>query len=98
MACNQQHHPFAAPDRLVEPVIDRPPGAIECHAVKIDDTVRLDAPAGKAAIPAAVEGGAWAGRCLERAQRTRGANWRKGLGLRMFYWFFNDLFWFPVTG
>lgn len=42
MTGDQEKHSFAAPDRLLERMVDRRPGGIEVHAVEIQNAVGLD--------------------------------------------------------
>jgi len=56
MAGDEQDHPVASGDRLLERAVDRAPRAIEAQSMKVDDPVRLDRTFAKAAIPGRVEG------------------------------------------
>jgi hypothetical protein len=58
MPGDEQHYTLTASDRLVQGAVDRPPGAVQAHPVKVDHPIRLDGTACKTAIPAAVERGA----------------------------------------
>jgi hypothetical protein len=55
MAGDEEHQPLSPRNRLVERSIDRTPGTVEAHPVKVDDMVRSDRPAAEPAIPATVE-------------------------------------------
>ena len=64
MAGDQQDDAVAAPDRLLETAIDRGPGHVEVHAVKVEYAVRFDRAAAEPLVPAAIE-------CLVRDRRSR---------------------------
>jgi len=51
MASDKQDHPVAASDGLFQAVIDRGPGPIEIHAMKVEDPVRLKVAAADALVP-----------------------------------------------
>lgn len=55
MSRDQQHDAIAARNRLGEPAVDRGPGSVEIHPVKIEHAVRLDRAAAQLSVPAAVE-------------------------------------------
>jgi hypothetical protein len=57
MTGDQENKTVARHDRPVELVVDRLPGALERHAMKIDDTVGLQCPGAQFLVPAAVERG-----------------------------------------
>jgi len=55
MAGDQQDDAIASRDRSLETAIDCRPGGVEIHAVKIEHAVRLDIPASKLLVPAAIQ-------------------------------------------
>lgn len=55
VAGHKNDEPIAMRDRLLQRPVDRSPGALEAHSVKVDDAVGNDGPAAKAIVPAAVE-------------------------------------------
>ena len=55
MARDQEQHPLTASDGLFEAAIDRRPSAVEVHAVKVQDSVRLDRAAAQPFVPVSVE-------------------------------------------
>jgi hypothetical protein len=61
MTCHQEQDPVAMRDRLLERSVDRPPGGVKRHTVKVQSAVGLDGPRSKPAIPASVERGAGPG-------------------------------------
>ena len=52
---DQQQHPIAARDRLFQPTIDRAPGGVEIHPVKIEDPVGLDIARSQPPVPAPIQ-------------------------------------------
>ena len=56
MAGDQQQHPIAASERLLEAAVDRRPGRIQAHPVEVEYAIGLNAPAAEAPVPAAIEG------------------------------------------
>lgn len=54
---NEQYHALTAGDRLIETAVDRCPGAVQIHPVKIDDSIRHHGAAAQLLVPASVEGG-----------------------------------------
>lgn len=95
MAGDQEHDPLAPRDRLLECAVNRLPGSIEAHPVKVDDAVGFDGAAAQPPVPAAVEGGP--GTATLRRHRP---NERRVRCIP--YWFrfnsyFNCLFGFFVT-
>jgi len=56
MAGDQEQEPVAAPDRLLERAVDRAPGGIQRHSVKVEHAIGFDRPAPQPAVPAAIEG------------------------------------------
>ena len=86
MAGDEQHKPVAAQNRLLERPVDRTPGAIEAHPVKVDDAVGLNASTAEASVPASVERGSDA----PRLRRSRGRG-RPVCGPGRSRWFGCDL-------
>ena len=66
MAGDEQHDAVAARDRLLERAVDRAPGAVEVHAVKVEDAVGLDSAASAAAGPS----------CRRASFRALARRWR----------------------
>src|SRR5260221_8319230 len=56
MTGDQQQHTLAAGDRLIEPAVDRRPGAVEVQTVKVEHAIGIGTPPGEFTIPATVEG------------------------------------------
>ena len=56
VARDQKHDAVAASDCLLERDVDCAPGAVEVHAVEVDDAVRLYSAAAEPPVPASVEG------------------------------------------
>jgi hypothetical protein len=56
VASDQQDEAVASRNRVVERAVDGPPRGVEAHPVEVDDAVRPDRSATKAAVPTAVEG------------------------------------------
>src|SRR4249919_2909194 len=73
MARHQQHDPIAARDRVFECPVDRCPGGVEIHTVKIEHPVGLHRSTAQPLVPAAVE-------CplTDRNRSTRSYNCRLG--------------------
>jgi hypothetical protein len=55
MAGDQEHHSLASSDCPIEDMIDRVPGAIQGHAVKVQDSVRFDVAGPELLVPTAIE-------------------------------------------
>jgi hypothetical protein len=55
MTGDQQHDALAAGDGVAKPAVDRPPRAVEGHAVEVEDSVGLDNAVTQPPVPAAVE-------------------------------------------
>ena len=55
MAGNEENDALAPPDCLFEAMVDRGPGAIEVHAMQVQDPVRLQVPAPNAFFPGSVQ-------------------------------------------
>ena len=52
---DQENYAIDPDDRLVETAIDRRPGGIKVHPVKVDDPIRNDRAAAQLLVPTAVE-------------------------------------------
>ena len=57
MTGDQEDDTVSRRNRAIELVVDRLPGAVERHAMKVDDTVGLQCPRAQLLVPAAVERG-----------------------------------------
>lgn len=55
MARNQEKNSLAARNRLVEAAVDCSPGAIEVHAMQIEDSIRFNGAVPQSLVPSAVE-------------------------------------------
>ena len=91
MPRDQQQHPLAGHDCLLEPAVDRTPGAIEIHAVEIEGALRLHGARAKPPVPASIERGARRWPTCRRCPRNR--FWRRDSALlrRVFLFYFNSL-------
>jgi hypothetical protein len=56
MAGDQQQHPLAARDCLLEAAVDRGPGFVQAQPVEVQDAIRSGTSIGEFPIPGAVEG------------------------------------------
>ena len=55
VAGNHQDQPVTARNRLVQAAIDRCPGRVEVHSMKIENSVGFDRAAAESLVPAAIE-------------------------------------------
>src|SRR5206468_9984315 len=55
MAGDQPQHTLPAGDRLIEASVNCGPGAVEVQTMEVEHAIRIGTPAGKLAVPAAVE-------------------------------------------
>jgi hypothetical protein len=53
---DQQQHSIAPCDCFFERSVDRPPGAVEGHPVKVEDPVGLDGATTQPLVPSGIEG------------------------------------------
>ena len=86
MSGDQEHDAVAAVNRPLEDVVDRLPGTVESHSVKIERTVRLDLSGPEPAVPTRVEcrPGVWSSRRRLKWKSGRATlNDRRGGGLRL---------------
>ena len=86
---NQQHHPIPASDRLLEHPVDSKPGAVEVHAVEIENSIGLDGAATKFTVPGPVEGSGADRNGFRRCLRLPGSRLRLGSS-GDFYGLLND--------
>ena len=86
---NQQHHPIPASDCLLERAVDRKPGAVEVHAVEIENSIGLDGAATKFTVPGPVEGSGADRNGFRRCLRLPGSRLRLGSS-GDFYGLLND--------
>ena len=82
MASDQQDDALTLSDRPIQRAVDRAPGAVERHAVKIDRPVGRDGAAAEAPVPASVKGRAGAGRRLRKRLLRSGSNNLQRCGIR----------------
>ena len=61
MPGDQQQHSVSPRDCSLEPPVDCPPGLVEVHPVKVEDTIRRDRARTQAPVPASIQGGFGAG-------------------------------------
>ena len=69
----EQHDPISSRDRLFQCTVDRPPGAIEVHAVEVENSVGDDGARTQFLVPTAIQSGPGPGR-LRSSPLTR--RWR----------------------